>query len=593
VQSQKYLSLFVLIVLSACSVLQKEDREAEVREFLAGFQKNMSQPDAVILSQFKVEQSSEGVLELIRLFQNKDAYIKCEPMFEIAEVLIGDDQVDVQLPIALSTKGLEKESATNVTLHLGLKKEGKRFIITQLDGDVVYQKYLALKNENEWEIDRMKAEEMRRPIYAKAAQLEANFDSVIFYAPFQGKVVFYVVEGNWLTNPTAFDDSQPSPDVQMGVVDEFGMVIVPMDYDQVGTLGFNNADYVEVMRDGKFGLFDIAQQIEVIPPVYDMLIPSSAENMISIAKSDSGYVYFDTALQIHALTEEMLNYVQRFEYLGTTITISPEHYSLCEIPRIDYAGDGILMPPSYLVRNGIFRAYEADIKTTDVPIAGWTVYKEKKKSIFETISDNVKALVTSVQSRYVDGREEFYTESKVVFLNSAQDTIGHTAIGGEMLSFTRIDSTLFQIAAPADWWFMEGCPCGGESNVMVNNYFRISTDGTIKRLTSDRLFSETEFVKLDSTYITGDFTYYDPEIKAQRNTDVLTLATLTYMRNEILAANGFKFTTEVEKETFGNSKWYQPRFNTVDEAKAVMSEIDRHNIVFLERVIASYHNASA
>jgi hypothetical protein len=66
----------------------------------------------------------------------------------------------------------------------------------------------------EWEVDRKREIVKREPIYALAKTIGQQFDSVIWYAPYEGKTYFYVVQGTWDNYFLRYDDNQTETNKQ-------------------------------------------------------------------------------------------------------------------------------------------------------------------------------------------------------------------------------------------------------------------------------------------------------------------------------------------------------------------------------------------
>ena len=121
-------------------------------------------------------------------------------------------------------------------------------------------------------------------------------------------------------------------------------------------------------------------------------------------------------------------------------------------------------------------------------------------------------------------------------------------------------------------------------NLYFHTYFTIADHDSIKQLSSHRRFPETEFVKLDSSYVTGQFLIYDYQRDRTDTTSVLSVKTLTSMRDEILAWYGYSFPDMEDRKRYA-SEWYFPIYEERAEFSDLMTEIDRHNLEFLERMI--------
>jgi hypothetical protein len=575
------------IFLVCCSVLKKDDPEKHVREFLTSFQQNLQKSDEEILKQFEARQPDYVILEIVKILQNKQSpLIKSEPNFSEAIITVGEEGVKADIPVTLKFDASKGDDGGQAMLTLWLKEKEQSFVISKVEGEVLYQEYTSLKNRNEWVIAEKAELDKRASIFANAESLEETYDSVIWYTAVDNVTYFYVVQGEWTNYSLRHDTRGQVSDVKMGLVDNVGSVVIPMEYDLIGTIGFDQPNIVEVYKNGKVGYFDLAERKIAVEPLYDMIIPYGNDNVKAIVKSDSiyGWVSNDYVYTSGFPSDRVQSWISTFEYLRKPVSLRVGNQNLCEIPRVENMGNGIVMPPSYFVAHGLFDAIESGISTTTFPINGWTEYKETKATVFERLTDNINAVVTTIRERYLEGREEFYTTNKLVFVDAAQDTINVSEIAGESLVISSIDSSLLEVRTPHDYWFEEN-NVSAESNLLSYTYFRISGVGAIGKLSSNRLFPETEFVKLDSSYVTGEFLVYNSETEQNDTYSVLSLKTLSSMRNEILASYGYIFSNPEDEEHFKEFPWYKPEFENISDFEASMTEIDQHNITFLDRII--------
>lgn len=578
----------LLLTLPSCSILKSEDPEKNVRTFLSSFQDGLSKSDEEILSPFRVEQSRDALLSVIGILQNKDPFIVCESNMANATINIDMEVVTVQIPITFRVKELNSTDSANFTLMLWLKPVDDSFTITYINGEEFYQAFQEIKNSNQWAAAEALAAKEREFSYETARSMRDKYDSVIWYAQHDGETYFYVVNGSWQNYFMQYDKrDQQNVNVRMGLADASGELVIPIDYDLIGTIGFETADLVEVSRDGKYGYYDVGTMKQVVEPIYDLIIPYNNEGAWALVKQDTVFGWLDNEFKytpgfVSAKMEEWYN---NFEYLKQEIRLAPDSYTFCEIPSAEYAGNGIIIPSSYFSINDIFRTIESGISTTEVPINGWTEYKETTGTFIERIGANLRAVVTTINERYLEGREEFYTSSRLTLIDDKQNILSSSNISGEELSLHSIDSTLLEVRTPHDYWFMEN-EASDEQNLISHSYFYISPERSISKLESSRLYPQTEFVKLDSTYLTGTFSVYNSDTQQMEERDFLSVRTITYMRNEILAANGYRSEEDKENNAFGYVQEGVAESNSIEEAEAGMSEIDKHNLDFLNKILA-------
>lgn len=577
-----------VVVVSSCSVLRKEDPEKNVKGFLAEFQEALTKSDEEILAYFRAKQTREAILSVINILQNQDPFIVCDAAFANANITFQNDQVKVEIPMTFRVRDLPSNDKESFTFEIWLTAKDRTFNITQLDGEGLYQVFARIKNRNEWEADRKLALQERLWIYENARELEERFDSVIWYSTYNSQNYFYVVDGTWNNYFLDYESRHlRNEGVQMGLVDSKGDTIVPVAYDLIGSIGFEDENLVEVILDGKVGYFDVAKKQVLVEPGYDLIIPYGRDHVWAIAKQDSTYGWLDGQFSYHegfpsAHVEE---WVKKFEFLKQNIRLKPDMHTFCEIPLPEQTGNGIIVPPSYLTKHGIFDEIEGNISTTKVPVNGWTDYKETTGSFLESITESIRAVVTSIRERYLDGREEFYNSSTLVFVNDSMDTLHVATISGQEVSMRPIDSTLLEVRTPHDFWFGE-YEAGDETNLYQHTYFSIVGDNEIIQLKSNRLYPQTQFVMLDSSYLTGNFLVYSSITQKEESTTFLSARTITFMRDEILASYGYTFREKEKIKHFQDiAPWYMPRFSKVEEFQKDMTAIDFYNLRFLNKIL--------
>jgi hypothetical protein len=124
-------------------------------------------------------------------------------------------------------------------------------------------------------------------------------------------------------------------------------------------------------------------------------------------------------------------------------------------------------------------------------------------------------------------------------------------------------------------------------------YVRLNDDLTVLPLLSKRSFPQTEFVKLDSSYIVGIAKRYD-EVKGEIvNVASLSPETLKQMRNEILAFYGFRFSEPEVFNSYKSRPWYNPKYVDESQLETELTEIDRHNLHFLKQMIELVETGTA
>lgn len=589
VRDTLFASLFVLLA-AGCSTLRQDDPEKKVRAFLETFQQDLTKPDDVVLSAFHVKQSREAVLSVLDILRNKDPFIVCDAPMSNARIVFEQELVKVEVPATFRVKELKSDETASFMLVLWLTPTDNGFQITQLEGETFYQTFLKIKNSTQWEAEQKLAVQERLWIYENARKLEEMFDSVIWYTTYGQENYYYVVNGHWENYFLDYDSrDEKNTNVRMGLVNGNGESVIPVDYDLIGTIAFEENDLVEVIKEGKSGYFSIKWKQLVVEPRYDLIIPYGLDDVWAIVKQDTTIGWLDGKFQYQAgfPSQRVKRWFNDFEFLKRNIRLSATNTSFCEIPSPDHTGDGIIIPSSYLSKYGIFDEIEGGISTTRVPMNGWTEYKETRGSFFETVSRNISAVVTSIRERYLEGREEFYDSNTILFVNNQHDTLAISTLSGAEVTLHAIDSTLLEVRTPHDYWFGEN-EAADELNLYHHAYFDIAGAGDVIPMHSDRLFPQTQFVRLDSSYLTGEFIVYNSTLEKEEPTSFLSVNTITFMRDEILASYGYSFQDTEKTEHFQRiGNWYVPRYKNVEEFEENMTDIDKYNLAFLNKILTA------
>lgn len=581
------LGILVLAGLGACNILKKETPQQAVVNFLSALQSKLQSPQEDVNALFDARQSPEIIQGVVRILQNKEhEYIACTAAFAQATVVEEDAGLKVIVPTSFDSKGIEETYHETADLTLWLKPLKNSFVITKVEGEAFYQAFATIKANMEWRVERKREEVRREPIYARANELEQQYDSVVWFTTYKGKNYFYVISGSWVNYFMRYDESPPLPAHKMGLVTEAGEVIIPIDYELIGTLGFDNPHVVEVKKDGKWGWFNIQTRKPLGEPVYDMVIPFSSAGVAAIVKRDTTFGWLTEAYEYKNgfPSAEAKAFIKTFAYLPSALRIHYNSQALCEIPRSESTGYGIVMPPSYLVKNGIFKEIVGGITTTPVPINGWTEYVETNGTRVEHISDKINAVITSITEHYMEGREDFYTENRLTFVNERYDTLASASIPTDSVMHMKRIGDVLEIKSPAPYYWFEG-GMYEDYNLPMYTYFQLNEDFSVKPLKTVRTFASTEFVKLDSSYLMGSFSHWNRQTEQEEKTDFLSVATIEYMRNEILAFYGFTFSDPAVAEHFVGFNWYQQKHENMESLEADLTDIDRHNLAFLEKIL--------
>jgi hypothetical protein len=585
-------AVVVVGIITACSILKKDDGDKDIRSFITSFQKSLTLPDEEILKQFEAKQSKEAILSVIKILQNKkNEFISCTLAYDDAKITRSESGIKIDVDATFKSVNLpananeyNERSKLTFWIEPWNEDESKSFVITKFEGEELYKSFADIRNDMTYAVDRELAMKERLPIYALAKDLEAKFDTVIWYAIYNDKKYFYVVGGTWENYFTDYKEKRKIRENVMGLIDESGNVVIPQAYELIGTIGFDLPMIVEVKKNGKVGYFNIETKQEIVEPSHDMIIPYNKDGAFAIVKNDSTYGWLDTKYEYHEgfPSSNAQQWVDRFYFIPSNLSLKSGNQAFCEIPLEGQAGYGIVMPPTYLVRMGIFNEIEGGITTTKVPMNGWTEYKETEGTWVENISDKMSALITTIKSRYIEGREDFYENNRIVFIDSKHDTLGTTNVDyDKAMTVKRIADDLLEIKTSDPYYFEDGYM--DDYNIPIYSYYKLGESNSVISVKTSRNFTPSAFVKLDSTYLSGEF-YHNDETGNETTVKFLTASSLKYIRNEILAGYGYIFPDEETKNQFSSEK-YKPRYEKVEDFEDQLTEVDKHNLAFLEKMI--------
>lgn len=582
-------TLAVLVTLVfACTVTKNDGLDKNAKIFLTQFQNTLSKTDDDILSLFKSTQSKEEILKGIAVLQNKDTtFVKTVLVYDDAKAVWEEGYLNVSIPVQIIGKGAEPEINT-LTLSLFQKKDGK-FYINKLGGQEVYTAYYSIKSkiENADELAKRLADV--KIYYDRARELQKNYDTVVWYVHHNDTAYYYAVNGTYVYD--SLNGKSPAT-FKMGLLHTSGRVIVPVEFDLVGNPGINLPNAVEVKKDGKIGYYGMDGK-QLVPVDYTWLVPYEEGEAKALVKKDTLFGWLDKGYQYHENfpTPTAEKYIKDFEYLTERKFVFGEgHQSLIKVPFIGqdnaYRADGQIIAPTYLVYAGILKFVNGEFLTSS--ISNRIMYEwgnEYIESLSEkpfSIAESIDVLITNIKGRYIGGREEFYTNHKIDVIDKNRDVISSiTTWGDDFFEFKRINDELFEAKTGVRW---EGEI--REANFPLRHYFKF--DGkSFTYLESNRTFDFTQFIKMDSTYLMGDFfsySYVDGKENNERTTFV-SQETLGSMRDEILAEYGYIFNDELIEEKFKYYKWYNPSTSSYDEVYSNASEIDKYNLDFLAKIL--------
>jgi hypothetical protein len=395
-----------------------------------------------------------------------------------------------------------------------------------------------------------------------------------------------------------------------GMFDVSGKELIPMAYDDLGTIGIFAPSTVEVKKGTLKGLARLDGSL-AIPVEYDALLPGFNKDGVAIwaqkgtrwqafnaefspAQAEGGsiaqgpkWAEWLTALPFDS------DWDSKSEFFKGAFLAELEHYE---------EKDTYYMQSYFLVRLPFAiteRHLFADLYGGGVDWDNGTRYSVD--SIF-TSADGKTSMLTTVENWGIGGRESYHDEELhwVVFEDELRDTAQSVTLYRRSLEgysecsdggYALLGDTLIQTHQNANL-------LDGYYTMPYYQYFRINAKGRLEQVLPERAFPFMSLVKIDQDFLKGCFYGGAEEDEAEaykrslkdtleeweyivRTAEHFRASDLDYLVNEVYAAHGLRFKTPKWQEYFVEKSWYKPSADNVD---ALLSPIERSNIEFVRNI---------
>jgi hypothetical protein len=591
---------FLLITTFACT--QKNNVEKDTSLFLETFEQKLALSETEFLSLFKLSHEAvitqEGIVKTFEILQNKNTAedsILCKIDFKNPTIEKQENEFKITLKANFTSLNPEADYEKSSTLSFVITYFQGNYFISDFSAHDLYNDYNLAIGEIKYAKERERAIATKQIFFEQAALLKKKFDldSVVWYTQYNDSIYYYVVIGNWdihMGHEKTFENYGH----QMGMISETGRVVVPHRYDLVGTIGFEQADIIEVKKDGLVGLYSIEGK-QLTEPIYQYIIPYTELNVdaIALVKKEEQHGWLDKNYQyFEGLPSNNANiYLKKYAFLNNKTTINKETTVITEVLHPEHIGYGIVIPTQHYVINKLFTEVIDDLYIGENTY-GWGNTGDINRSVtfFDEFSESFSALFIYLNDTYVEGREEFYERGQITIVNKENTSVISEMVYGDEISFIRIDSNLVEMRVTNDFPEDTNNDYEGPREFWFAPHFKYFSirEGEIYTLKSGREYNFTAYVKIDSTYLEGSFSTYNAETQTYSKSNIPDLQTLKYMRNEILAEYGYAFKDiEVQQHFKERNSDYKPKHENYEDFLNEMSEIDKHNLFFLEKIVGT------
>lgn len=582
------LVIAAVLLLAACTVLKSNPEDA-ARALLVKFQQKVyaDTSNTELFGLFKTDQSKESILSAVQVLRDAEyPAVHCMANFTEALVFVDSLGTRVEVPVSFSVDTLSVQSTQASAFTIWIEPVKNEYFITKLDAEQFYRDFLSIKNEVSWELDEQELLAHHQRYFRVAQRLLETFDTVVWVATYDERDYYYVAKQGWKLGTFG--------EASMAVVDSVGQEIIPFGYPQLGNPGIVEDYIVETRSINGYGYFDIRGKKELIEPNYLVLIPYFKDGIAALGQQPDGQIgWFNMSYQFQLgfPSAEVEKAYKTLAYIPESMEIKFENYTLMEPPTEANFGSGTFITPSYLVSAGIFEESYQNLSMDGTSYRAYIDAVEESHSFLETIGESFHAFVTTLKTRYLEGRQEFYTNSTISFLDQDGNVTTSVPVSSAEVSFRKIDEGLIEMKSPfeSNDEFYYASPF----DIDLPQYEYLSlANGTITRLESNRFYPFTKFVKIDSSYLQGTFTCLNPETEEIDTQDFVPNHILQDMRNEIFASYGYIFDDPATQERFSAQKNYQGSFNSIEQVLQIMSDIDRHNVEFLDKILGPFQEKS-
>ncbi len=412
------------------------------------------------------------------------------------------------------------------------------------------------------------------------------YSEVAAYSRIGRDVFYYVVRGELSLPEHAADFPFTEGDYKVGLVSSVGENLLPAKFDLIGSIGALAPNCVEVYQDDKVGLYNIKSGT-YLSPKYDYLIPSQDSKFIAYGRTGNTLESINSNMSTQLVDKAQADRVERYAVQDWKVSTSDLDGEVMISPRVEYNLDDANECPYFYIFPKYWQLSINRINIANLCISDEKMYafgtEELEAEVQEQLTfwDNIKINLVKLYELIGDGRG--YTNDQLFLVNHKnKNTDTNFAIiefpDGESYAECACDLTtersiiqdsLFQFKGiGSDYEY--GLYCGTKYS-----YVYIKPSGDIEQLNSNRNFSFTKWIKINSTYFEG--CYFKGYDKDNREVvfNKLNAYDLDIMRNEIFADYGYKFKSEEWNEFFSQFKWYKP---TLDNVDSLLTDIDKHNI---------------
>lgn len=614
---------FVCIFFFVKAKYFKKANTNEITQFVQDFGESLKDGNIDTIRTYFADGKSPKVTLLIKVLTGESGLNgKTKPVFKLSvdavdpKIISANGDVSVvQVPVIFAGNAVDV-GHSSITFTI-TRMADHQYKFTRVKPELFIKDYVAYENKVRAktvpESEAYSAETLNA--FKNAEKLKSKYDSVAWFDHVNKQTYYYVVKGTF--NGDSINTTHFKATYRMGLVNPELQEIIPTDYDLVHNVNGTIDGLVEVQKDNKKGLYNLTGKL-VVPVNYDQIYPLSNDANLAVLRNGDDFFYLksDTTIGEKIAGFNISDALPKIKFLNHSFKLTDSASTNIMEYNSRENGNALVIPPSFLVDLGIIetqheftnplRKYGDDEGDEEAEAtASLTIDFEGAKN---TEKSWLVSVFYSLYDDYIGGRGGLYQSKTVVLADKNKNRLmsfsasayqgleegdGLTSDLCNENAITALGDSLYEFKTTSE--FYEGLFDG---SILIDgpyyHYLKVE-NGKLVAQNSKRLFSCTQFAKLNDSYMKSCYVIRNDEHSDNKAVDHTTTEMLRYMKNEIYASYGYRFKnpkwSTVFIERFGDYYGDNGKTNvTVDDS---LTAIDKYNINWIDQKLKQQAGALA
>jgi|GEM_PF-2458541 len=571
--------LYLLYILIGCG---SPNQDQEVKVFINEWSKLLTSKDQ------SVKQFYDSRFVFPNVVFEAPTGVQYSLDTQHVEISSTEENGDMKVTVPFQVSGPDGANVEQGTLLLTIARTENGFLIRDMTQELavmIKQHSMRLQlASNPTELS-LRYDSLLAGIRASAVALGKQYDSVAFFTEVDDQILFYVVNGNWVY-PYSWEKQVDGGDYKMGVVTAENQIVIPVEYTKIYNPDGSFDGMIEVENNGLRGLFHVKGGA-FIPAEFDGIYPTAIQGVFAQVKKGEDYGWVDNNGQVSFDPSSHMNKKLfqapiesgaildwEFSYPGPIKLLINPYDDLAE-------ATGVIVYPSFVRDLGITTIANPGVSIGNNEFGFGMTDTQIKFEQVESLSDKFYGLISFFMEAGADARGYHSTQNDLLVMDKKFQLVSRfekLTMGEESQDPCGETDPSYKTIEPGLYESSDGHG--------VYKYYKVTAEGIVEELKTDRQFNFTKFARIDATYFSschydpldnGDAGWEDgkPNLVVVRG---ISNEDLDVMRNEIFAEYGFVFKSAKWKEYFSAKSWYNPQYDNVDQ---FLTETDKANIKFI------------